>query len=331
MPKKSSKFTKFSPRFVPGIKSQKWAKKATVDAQKLQKNLEAHRDKAIEAFEGKHPHADKWLKTRNIQLGQIRVHSRKLLTGASLSAALMLAAPISPQSLPQKPSHVLLAEAGISPLSQVGQALLKKLSPLIPKRIGHLDPATETKVQKLLQNSFGITATSTLEDQRLNHSLGWIGYEQHLRRFPGDNLSQHDEERRSGIAPGLGAWGYFTSSKGQLDENIKLYEKYYVAVQTLYIPTWQKDLKFLRDWYKHRKVLVVDVDSGRAVVAVIGDAGPAAWTGKQFGGSPELMRALDLTGKKSKGKVLLLFVDDPQNRVPLGPLQGKVGDVTKLT
>jgi len=63
----------------------------------------------------------------------------------------------------------------------------------------------------------------------------------------------------------------------------------------------------------------VNTVNGNAVVGDIADAGPAAWTGKQFGGSPEVMSALG--GKKyTKGKVLIFFIDDPENKVPLGPV-----------
>ena len=130
-------------------------------------------------------------------------------------------------------------------------------------------------------------------------------------RYPGDTLDQHDAELASGIAPGRGAWGYFDNPQ---------YEKYYIAVQTLYLPTWEQDVVFLRDWYKHRKVLIVNTQNGNAVVAAIADSGPAAWTGKVFGGSPEVMEYLGGPRYK-KGPVVLFFVDDPDNKVPLGPVE----------
>ena len=130
----------------------------------------------------------------------------------------------------------------------------------------------------------------------------------------------HDEWPEAEMAGGLGAWGYFANSAAELTPKLEAMEKYYAVVQTLYLPTWQKDLKSLRDWYKYRKVLVINVQTGAAVVAAIGDAGPANWTGKQFGGSPEVMHSLGL-GSSHKGKVLLLFVDDPTDQVPLGPVK----------
>ncbi len=159
-----------------------------------------------------------------------------------------------------------------------------------------------------------------LDDQSLNHHLGYIGYEQHLVRFPGDSISQHDSFQEAGMAPGKGAFGYFTKDASQFTTQDFLREKYYCVVQTLYLENWNRDHPFLKDWYQFRKVLVINPVNGNAVVCDIGDAGPAEWTGKQFGGSPEVMQELNLHKGPRKGLVLMLFVDDPNNLVPLGPV-----------
>ncbi|MFZ5844851.1 MAG: hypothetical protein ACOY0S_00070, partial [Patescibacteria group bacterium] len=182
-------------------------------------------------------------------------------------------------------------------------------------------PDQEKQISQLLEDVWGIKATAELEGERLNQSYGMIGAEQHLPRFPGDTVAQHGEFLQSGITPGLGAWGYFANAKNQLTEDLIQKEKYYVAVQTLYLPDWNTRLKYLRDWYKYRKVLVVNPTNGRAVVAVVADSGPASWTGKHFGGSPEVMAYLGLNVGSQKGPVILYFVDDPQNKVALGPLE----------
>ena len=64
--------------------------------------------------------------------------------------------------------------------------------------------------------------------------------------------------------------------------------------------------------------MVVNTKNGNAVVADIADAGPAAFTGKHFGGSPEVMEYLG--GLGIKGVVLLFFIDDPENTIKLGPV-----------
>src|SRR5581483_1918505 len=161
----------------------------------------------------------------------------------------------------------------------------------------------------------GINAVASLEGNHLNTTYGYTGAEQHLARFPGDSIAQHDEQQGEGMAPGLGAWGYFGSSP----EDIKR-EKYYIAAQTLYLPDWSTNQPYLKNWYKYRKVLMVNPKNGLADVAVIGDAGPADWTGKQFGASPEVMHDLRLDFGMKKGEVIVFFVNDPDNKVPLGPV-----------
>lgn len=265
-------------------------------------------------FDTTHPQAAAWLKQRSLNLGQIRHHSHRLLTGATLSSLLLLT---SPPPSPQLP----LAPAYLTSTPDMTSRLRSALKSLLPARIGHLDPANQTQISQAIATILGLKATVELDGQKLNHSLGFIGFEQHLRRFPQDTLRLHDEYPEAGLAPSLGAWGYLADSSAHLTPELELIEKYYAVVQTLYLPTWQKDLKFLRDWYKYRKVLIINVDTGAAVVAAIADAGPASWTGKQFGGSPEVMHHLGLGSGPKKGKVLLLFVDDPQNQVPLGPVK----------
>ena len=135
--------------------------------------------------------------------------------------------------------------------------------------------------------------------------------------YGGDNPQ---EILKEGIAPGLGAWGYFAYSKGDFTPDLEETERWYGVVQTLYLPDWNSRQPYLRDWYKHRKILMVNTLNGKAVVAAIADSGPAAWTGKHYGGSPEVMDYLGGPRYK-KGPVIVFFVDDPENKVPLGPVE----------
>ena len=65
---------------------------------------------------------------------------------------------------------------------------------------------------------------------------------------------------------------------------------------------------------------VVEECSVVAVVAVLGDSGPGTETGKQFGGSPEVMASLGFYPKATRGDVVVLFLDDPADTIPLGPM-----------
>lgn len=121
------------------------------------------------------------------------------------------------------------------------------------------------------------------------------------------------------MAPNRGAFGWFTENGSLTDQAIQQ-EKYYFAVQTLYLPDWNANYQNLKPWYKFRKMIVINPAEQVAVVGVVGDAGPAQWVKKQFGGSPEIIREGKIWSPKTRGRVMLLFVDDPYDQVDLGPI-----------
>lgn len=264
----------------------------------------------------KHPEVFHFFESKGFKPGKIREHAAKLLTSSALAGSLLF---VSPQlSLMQGITQNI---PSINQNADVNQNLSSKLAEILPKKIEPLSSDQETAISHLLYATYGINAVPKLGSTKLNNVYGNIGAEQHLPRYPGDTISQHDEYQKSGITPGLGGWGYFTRSKSQMTEDLYKKEKYYVAVQTLYLPDWHIRLKFLVNWYKHRKVVVVNPANGKTIVAVVADAGPSWWTGKHFGGSPEVMAYLKLNVGMQKGPVVLYFVDDPDNKVPLGPLE----------
>jgi hypothetical protein len=122
------------------------------------------------------------------------------------------------------------------------------------------------------------------------------------------------------MAPGLGAWRYFTDSSGTLTQRDIDREKYYIAVQTFLAPGFDSNPKDYTDFFKYRKMLVVNPQNGKSIVADIADAGPSPWTGKQLGGSPEIMNYLERFDGSQKGAVLYFFIDDPNDTIPLGPV-----------
>lgn len=206
--------------------------------------------------------------------------------------------------------------------------LAQALSDKISKEIRSLDPKEEADILDILSRNFDLNVRSKIGNIKLNRNYGLIGGEQHLYRYPGDNLYAHADNTldfakygNAGIAPGLGAWGYFSPSKQELTEVDKMREKYYLAIQTFLAPGFAENVGEYRDFFKFRKMLVVNPQTGQAVVAVIGDAGPAEWTGKHLGGSPEVMDALGLAGGSRKGPVIYFFIDDPNDKVPLGPIK----------
>ncbi len=270
------------------------------------------------------PHAHEFFKEKGLDLQKLREHSGRIIGAGALAGTLFLSSPSNAKTLPP-PNEIIdeLKEAGKLTSPELRQkTLLDGLRSTIPEKPRPLTRDEEKALEKLFGEIVGVEAKATLEGEKLNTSYGYIGAEQHLRRYPGDTLQNHGSlaDQKEGMAPGLGAWGYFAPSSDKLTPQLVEIEKWYAVVQTLYLPDWHIRQPHLKNWYKYRKVLIVNTNNGNAVVAAIADSGPAAWTGKHFGGSPEVMDYLGGPRYK-KGPVLLFFVDDPENRVPLGPVE----------
>lgn len=176
------------------------------------------------------------------------------------------------------------------------------------------------KVAELISETINIPVTVQLEGIKLNHVYGRMGKEQHLPRYPGDKLEIGSWFLQEGMTPGVGAFGYFVNSRKELTIDHIQMEKYYIAVQTLYLSNWNTNWQELKPWFAFRNMLVLNPHNGKMVLAVVGDAGPADWTGKQFGGSPEIYHELGLT--TGKDNVIVLFIDtnNYENKIKLGPL-----------
>ncbi|MFA9288976.1 MAG: hypothetical protein ACEQSA_03800 [Weeksellaceae bacterium] len=207
------------------------------------------------------------------------------------------------------------------------EQLVSDLKTLLPAGIDVLTPEQDQAVAQKLQEYFHLATAPELEGKRLDRTYGIIGAEQHLMRYPGDTIDTHfatPEEAKyisSGMAPGRGAWGYFAPSAAEMTQKDVEREKYYLAVQTFLAPGWKDDVNGHYKFFKHRKMIIVNPENGKGMVVVIGDAGPAPFTGKHLGGSPEVMSYLERQDGGAKGPVLYYFINDPNDSVPLGPIE----------
>lgn len=243
--------------------------------------------------------------------------SLMLLSTPGLSIATSPAQAIAPQD-----------EVQVTGSSSKNALLATELIDKLPKDVQKLTTEQDDAIASLIKKDLNVDVKAEIDNKRLNRTYGVIGGEQHLYRYPGDTVHAQMATAQdwamfgpAGIAPGLGAWGYFAPSKEAMTEDAIQKEKYYLAVQTFLSPGFSERVAEYRDFYKFRKMLVVNPKTGQAVVAVVGDAGPAEWTGKHLGGSPEVMHELGLAGGPRKGPVLYYFVNDPENKVPLGPIK----------
>jgi hypothetical protein len=246
-----------------------------------------------------HATAKEFFEKVQLRPGKIRDHALKLLSSSALAGTLLLTAP---SALPI-PQHIITPVEEADYYANKEIELAASLREVLPPFVQPLTIPQEEEISKRIKKILGINAVAILENNHLNQTYGNIGAEQHLARFPGDNVPN--------MAPGLGGWGYVPPE----------IEKYYLAVQTLYLPDWNTNTRQLSRWYKHRRCLVINPVNGKAIIAAIADAGPSWWTGKHFGGSPEVMAHLKLNVGKQKGPVILFFLDDPQQLLPLGPVE----------
>ncbi|KKQ98445.1 MAG: hypothetical protein UT24_C0004G0068 [Candidatus Woesebacteria bacterium GW2011_GWB1_39_12] len=297
--------------------------KPRITSEELRNRLKLKHFESSRRLLEKHPHVDAFFKSKALELSKIRDHSAKILSTSALAGTLLLS---SPSNLYLPTPSEIIEKLRLPELEgkkdEKEKMLADTLKSTLPKRPRPLIRDEEKLLEQVFRNVLGVSARAALEGEHLNSTYGFIGAEQHLRRFPGDTLKEHGESEilKEGMAPGLGAFGYFASSRQTLTKDLEEKERWYAVVQTLYLPDWSRRQPYLKDWYKHRKVLIVNTVNGKAIIAVIADSGPAAWTGKQFGGSPEVMHYLGGV-KYKKGPVIVFFVDDPENKVPLGPVE----------
>lgn len=277
------------------------------------------------------PHQQAWefLTRTEVPLQGFPQQTARLATTSALAGSLLL----TPAALTYQkesvnklegknlPIHTLAENLEETPVSvkNKDQLLSAQLMRILPPKLTSLSKEQEEETVRILSDTLKIKTLVELEGVRLSTAFGKIGAEQHLRRFPGDTVALHDELQPAGMAVQNGAWGFFATSRESLTDDLKQKEKYYLAVQTFLSPNWSNNSLYLKDWFKYRKMLAINPKTGQAVVGVVADAGPATWTGKNFGGSPEIMAALGLE-KIKQGEILLLFVDDPENKIPLGPI-----------
>lgn len=294
--------------------------KDNIDFEELRNKLKIKNLQAKENFAKKYPEVDKFFKNKGIDLAKLREHSAKILGAGALTGSLLFSPPTGGKTLPP-PNEIIekiKEKTAIAGLPQ--KVFVDTLHDILPDNVRALTQTEEKALEKVFQSVLKVDSKANLEGEHLNTTYGLIGAEQHLKRYPGDSNDNHAPYFKEGIAPGLGAWGYFAKSQKDLSPTLEETEKWYAVVQTLYLPDWNTRFAYLRDWYKYRKVLIVNTNNGNVVVAAIADSGPAAWTGKVYGGSPEVMEYLGGSRYK-KGPVVLFFVDDPANKVPLGPVE----------
>jgi hypothetical protein len=316
-----------------------------IDFAKLHGQVKHHHKRAKRAFHSTHRHAKKLLKKHRLPLEELRQHSVKtvaaaaLVTGAFSGPAyaftqtpetLESTKEIQQVAIQDHAEAIGVTVAATTDTPAGPDASLANKAGLFSKKIERINavPNTmltgeqEAQVEQLIQENYGIPAKAELEGIRLNTTYGVMAGEQHLPLYPGDTLENHSSDptkHLTGMVPGLPSWGYFAKDKASVTQKDIERERYYIAAQTFLSPGWNQNVQKYYKWYKYRKMIVINPETGQACVVVIGDAGPSPFLKRSFGGSNEVMIEVGL-GLKRKGAVYALFVDDPNDTIPLGPV-----------
>ncbi len=198
-------------------------------------------------------------------------------------------------------------------------SILQKIVQLLQLPAGQLEEESELYLEQQLSDTLGFDVVASLDGHRLLFSTGIMEAAPHLKRYPTDSLEEHTNYHEAGINKNRSAFGWFAASS-ELDQQAINQEKYHISIPLYFLPNWNTQYAELRSWYKFKKIVVINPAERIAVVGVIGDIGPTTYTKRQFSGSPELIHAGKIWSPKTAGHVLVLFVDDPENLVPLGPV-----------
>src|SRR5258708_1155353 len=239
----------------------------------------------MRSFKTKKPHYEylrkKWTaKHKAASENVIDKHLRRVALG-SLGGMMLLSTPGLTLSTAQA---VAVAEGTkITATTSKNLLLAKDLQKQLPSEFRNLNANEEAQISKTISDDLGIKVTAELEGKRLNRTYGLIGGEKHLYRYPGDNLMAHAKTTQdwamfgdAGIAPNLGAFGYFAPSKEQMSPLDEQRERWYIAVPTFLSTGYNQNTKEYNDFFKYRKMLVVNPKTVQAVVADISDFVPAS-------------------------------------------------------
>ncbi len=229
----------------------------------------------------------------------------------------------SPGQTIHTPPQPALAKAATWISAEEHRAVIEKMMTTLKQPVGSIAREDSLYLEQQLTDLFGVEVASELDQYRLPHTYGMMAALPHLKRHPEDQLHVHQQFLEAGLAACRSSFGWFTEL-GQLTPLAVDREKYFVTLQIDLQPAWIKSAKELSEWYKYRKVMVINPVHELAIVGAVGDFGPGNWLQHQFGGSPELVSHLKVWDLESQGKVIVYFINDPENAVPLGPIEMKM-------
>lgn len=265
--------------------------------------LVQHTQEAEVLLQETQPLALNWLENQDLSFEKIRARGNE-----SINSAVERSIAASTESAAQSISSEEVA------------SITAKLQDWANKPAGQLSGEEVLYLEQQLTDLFGIEVVTVLDGNQLPHNFGVMQAAEHQKRTPEDTLANHQKYLEADLSNIRPAFGWFLPDNSAQLTTEEL-EAYAVSIQLQYLEQWQTSRAALKSWYKYRKVLVVNPFEQKATVAAVTSAGPSERLQYQFAGSPEVIRETAIWSPASQGKVLLFFIDDPENTVALGPVQ----------
>jgi hypothetical protein len=321
----------------------------------IHKMARFHQKQATQTFHATHRHAKRILRKHKVVLHKVRQHSLRTAAVATLSAGMLAVPSLSTATTPSAEAHAASHELqnalvadhvqstgqfSVAPQLPYGPGtedasiaglLPQKIEEIVPSGVHTFTPDQATQLTDLFQKAFNITAKTELDGIQLNANQGIIAGEQHLPLYPGQPLSEHHKDIFTGAisdptAPLTGivshpSYGYWTDGKASVTKKMVEQEKWYFVAQSFLSPQFRDNPDKVYNFFKYRKFLVINRKTGQTVVVDFADAGPSPFTHRQYGGSNEVLIGLGL-GSVRTGEIIAMFIDDPNDTIPLGPLTG---------
>jgi hypothetical protein len=177
-------------------KSKSKSKKTkNLSAEEIRQKLKVKHLEVKKKLSTTYPKVDKFFKDKSLDPGKIRQHSAKILSAGMIAGSLLLSSGAAHKALPAPHEFIdKLKDGDPSAKAKSSAALLiDTLRSVLPERPRPLTRDEEKLLEQVFTNVVGIPAKATLEGEHLNTTYGYIGAEQHLRRYPGDTLRNHGE------------------------------------------------------------------------------------------------------------------------------------------
>lgn len=191
------------------------------------------------------------------------------------------------------------------------QEVLSKLAEQAHQPSGQIEIADQLYFEQQLSDLLGFAVTSEKQGRRLPFVICQAEALNHWRREPNDILDNHQAVLEAGLSNNRSALGWIKPAQANL-------EKFGVSLPLQALANWAQEREQIREWYLKQQVVVINPARQKAAVAAVIDVGPAYQQRFQVGLSPELIRTTEAWHPSSRGKVVILLIDQAQ-AVELGP------------